>query len=148
MSFTETLVQRLSVVDKLDPVSQTNATVNMAAVDTLYFGRLMYVINVGAIGAAGTVDFKLQSCATSGGTYVDIAGKAITQIIAASKIAKIGVMAEDLGTLATPARFVRGVLTVGVNAVLICVTAYGAVGRWKPENKFNEIAAVFSTISD
>ena len=58
-------------------------TDNGAAVDTLNAYCALIVLNVGVITGAGTVDVKVQECATSGGTYTDITGAAFTQVVAA-----------------------------------------------------------------
>ena len=38
------------------------------------------LVNAGVIASSGTVDCKVQSSATSGGSYADITGAAITQM--------------------------------------------------------------------
>jgi hypothetical protein len=149
------LATSLCLVDKLDPVSQGAGAVNMAAVDMLFFNRVLYTVQVGAVGGAGTIDFKLQGSILGTSTWVDLTGRAITQITAANKVAKVGVTAEDVGTQpatsgVTYFRYVRGVLTVGTNAVLIAVTAYASIGRYRPEVAASgkELSAVTQTIAD
>jgi hypothetical protein len=147
VSFTETMVQRMSVVDNLDPQSLSGATQNGNAIDTLYWGRLLFVLNIGTVGTS--VAFKLQGSKVSGSGYADLSGFAITTVTTGSKIEKIGIKAEDVGQTSQPGgyRYVRYVLTT-VGACLVCVTVYGAVGRYKPENKFNQVSAVDQEISD
>jgi hypothetical protein len=140
-SFTE----RVSVVDQLAPLSQGAATVNGAAVDMLYFSRLMYILKVGVV-STGTVDFKLQGSVNGTSGWTDLTGKAITQITASTKIVKVGVVAEDLQ--GGGYRYVRSVLTAAVAASLVDVTALATCGAYKPEASFNQIAAVTQTIAD
>lgn len=50
-------------------------------VDTQGYGGVMFVYNI-TTAAGATFDSKVQECATSGGTYVDVTGAANTQVIA------------------------------------------------------------------
>jgi len=157
------LTQSLAIVDALHPVSQSAATVNGAAVDMLFFHRIMYIVDIGVMAGGSTVDFKLQSSDTSGfSTANDLSGKAITQLLAAggnNRIVKVGAQAEDLSSSGITAqqRYIRSVLTVGSAASLACVLALAGLGRWKAEAGASgtagvasgkEIAAVKQTISD
>lgn len=47
------------------------------------FHEIIILGTLGAMVATGTCDFKLTICATSGGTYVDSAGSALSQALAA-----------------------------------------------------------------
>lgn len=157
------LTQSLAIVDALHPVSQSATTVNGAAVDMLFFHRIMYVVDIGVFGSSATVDFKLQCSDTSAfSTANNLSGKAITQLLASggnNKIVKVGAQAEDLASsgFTNQQRYIRGVLTVGVNATLACYLAFAGLGRWKAEAgtastagvaSGKEIAAVTQTISD
>jgi hypothetical protein len=149
------LANSLCLVDKLDPVSQAAATVTMAAVDMLFFERILYTVQVGAVGGAGTVDFQLQGSVNGTTGWTLLTGKQITQITAANKVAKVGATGEDVGTQpatsgVTYYRYIRGQLIVGTNAVLIAVTAYASLGRYRPEVAASgkELAAVIQTIAD
>src|SRR5205085_1873818 len=106
-------------------------TVNGAAVDFSKIQRLMAVVQVGAVGGGpGTVDAKLQSNSKSdfSGTTTNLSGASITQISSANKIATIECRADQL-----PAgdRYVRLVVTVGVNAVLIAAVVLGGEAEYK-----------------
>ena len=83
------------------------ATVNGIAVDTKGFANLMAVAEVGAAEgspSAQTFNAKLQEADTSGGSYTDITGAAITEITADDKSAQIQLLGLGTGTLK---RFVR-----------------------------------------
>lgn len=62
--------------------SQTinGATVLSAAIDMKNAYRLVAILNVNTIAATGLLDAKLTQAVTSGGTYKDIPGKAMTQL--------------------------------------------------------------------
>lgn len=85
-------------VQAVDPIS-ASAVQTSAAIDTKGFNSgAVVVINGAATGTPSsyTVDAKVQHCDTSGGSYADVSGAAITQIVADSKIATIRL--SGLGT--------------------------------------------------
>jgi len=141
-------------VDALHPVSKAAATYLGTAVDMSYFGRIMYILDVGVFGSSATVDFQIQGSPTSGGTYAALTGKSITQMLAAggnNLICKVGATAEDFGTATTAARWSKYQLIVGTAATLVNVIGLASVGRYKPEDGASvgkEIAAVTQTIFD
>lgn len=61
----------------------TAAAVTSPAIDTVGFDRAMVVFYGAPTGAGTTEDGKVQECATSGGSYVDVPGATITQITTA-----------------------------------------------------------------
>jgi len=73
------LTDRAQIAVALAPVSKSAGSTTSAAVDMTGFGGGALLVNVGVIASSGTVDCKVQSSATSGGSYVDITGAAITQ---------------------------------------------------------------------
>ncbi|WP_375780862.1 hypothetical protein ACE103_20190 [Bradyrhizobium sp. ma5] len=71
--------QRVSVVDSINPQS-ANAALTTGWIDAGKFHNYMAVISLGVLGAAATVDAKIQQATSAAGTGAkDIAGKAITQ---------------------------------------------------------------------
>jgi hypothetical protein len=68
----------------IPPQNINGATVLSAAIDMKNAYRLAVILNVNTIAATGLLDCKLVQAVTSGGTYKDIAGKAITQLTNAS----------------------------------------------------------------
>ena len=99
----------------------------------------------GTLGASGTVDMKLQACATSGGTYADVAGCAITQITSgAENIAQLEISAETLMNL-NVGPYVKVVVTIGTAASLVSLIVEGGVARYEPAADEN-IAAVTQTV--
>lgn len=161
MSYTETMVQRLAIVDAVHSQSLGTGNTNMAAVDTLYFSRLMYILDVGTLGTNANVQFGLQgSPVTTSANFANItgfSGSSVNTVSAANSIVKVGIKAEDLGSqtggvgsFPNYGRYVRGLVIVNANASQVCCIALGAVGRWKPESVVGskEIAAVTQTVSD
>lgn len=74
------LTDRATVVVALAPVSKNAGTTTSSAVDMTGFGGGALMVSAGVISSSGTVDCKVQSSATSGGSYTDITGAAITQM--------------------------------------------------------------------
>jgi hypothetical protein len=137
--YTEQLSQALSLAGTaIDPVSQGVGTVTTGGVDLQKFKRVLFVLQVGSVGAAGTVDAKLQQSSQLGSGYADIAGSSITQVTASNKIATLEIRSEQL---TGSNRYVRLSVTVAGNAVLIGAVALGGEAVAKPASA-NDSAAV------
>jgi hypothetical protein len=143
MSFaTEKMGERLPVVGQISPASYGAGTQLTAAIDMANVRRVLFVIQTGVLGASATVDFKITGSATSGGTYADVTGRSITQIVKASgdnKLALLEVTAEQVG--AQGWRYIKGSLTVGTAASIVGVVALGDGLRTSEAGEF-DVAAV------
>lgn len=95
------------------------ATGNGTGVDTLGFEDLAFVVH-GVTASASTIDAKVQSSATSGGTYADVSGAAIVQIPASqtSKVSLINVKASKCSRWVRCLVTIAGTSTVDVVVVL------------------------------
>lgn len=124
------------VVAVINPVSQATGTVNTGWVDMQKFGALLAILAVGALGASGTVDAKIEQATDAAGAGAkEVAGSAITQLTKAgtddNKQVLINLRQEDLDKN-NSFRFVRLSVTVGtaaslVSAILLAFNArYGA----------------------
>jgi hypothetical protein len=126
----------LAVLGEINPVSQGTGTLTMGPVDMGKVGAILVELDIGSVGAAGTVDMKLQWSATSGGAYADIPNSAITQVTASNKKVQVELRAsrlsdQDLG------QFVRASVTIGGNAVLIAGRILGSKAHYYPASKQN-----------
>lgn len=86
------------VKSALDPIAASAAQTG-AVIDTKGFNSAQFVVvNGAATGSPSsyTVDAKVQECATSNGSFVDVTGLTITQMTADAKVQTIAV--EGLGT--------------------------------------------------
>src|SRR5262245_14651256 len=109
------------IVATIDPANNNNNTFLTDAVDMSRFSEIMALLVLGATDIA--INFKLQEATTSGGSYADIAGKAITAFGGTddNKQAIISLKSEEL----TPGKqFVKGSLTVdagttNINTVIV-----------------------------
>ncbi len=73
------------IVDAIDPSAQAVGTLTTGWIDASKFQRFAALIQTGVLGAAATVDAKLQQATDAAGTGAkDVTGKAITQIVKAT----------------------------------------------------------------
>lgn len=94
----------------IDPEDSAAATITGAAIDRTGFNSCVLHASAGAVtGApsAQTVDAKIQDSATSGGSFVDFAGGAITQITTVDSDAEVDI------DLSGAKAFIKVVVTVG-----------------------------------
>ncbi len=135
--YNQNITEGLSQLGSIPPASQSVAAHSTAAIGLKNSRRLLFAIHVGAISGGATVDFKVQACATSGGSYADVAGAAITQITSgAETIVFLEVKAESLQSLGV-GPYVKGVLTVGTAVCVAGVICYGGSNRYDPASDFN-----------
>ena len=136
----EQLSQGLTVLKQLPSQSLgTGTDTTLTGIDMSKVRRLLVVLNIGAVGAGpGTVDAKFRCATTSGGTYQDVSGGAITQVSASNKVVTMELRDDQL-----PAgyQFVQVSITIGTNAVLIGGVALGGEAESKPA-KSQDSAAV------
>jgi hypothetical protein len=140
------LSQQLAVVDKLDPVSQTPATVTGAAIDMNVHRKVLYIIDLGAITATATIDASITASATSGGSYVLVPGKAVVQVLAAggnNKVLKLEIASSEMPS---GKEFIKLSIVVGTAATLLSYLALADSDRYEPANLY-DLAAVTQTIS-
>jgi hypothetical protein len=132
--YQEQLTQGLAVVDVLNSQSVNNASVSSLGVDMSKFKRVIFYLGNGGVGAAGTIDARLQSAASSGfssGVH-NMAGSNIAQITTNNVWASIEVSAERVQALNPGDRYVRLNLTGGGNAVTVYMLALGGEAAQKP----------------
>jgi hypothetical protein len=136
--FTEKLTEALSVADVLNTGTINNTNANSAGLDMSKFHRAMWLIQAGSLGAAGTLDGRLQSCANSNfaSGVNNIANSNLTQITTATTpgnnaVATVEVRADQI---TAGDRYVRLQLTGGGNAITAGAIGLGAEANHKPGN--------------
>ena len=84
------LLGRTKIVQSVAPVT-SNTALTETAIDCTGFDRVCHIINVGAMTATGTFDYKVQedSAAAMNVAAADITGAALTQVLAATGAKKI-----------------------------------------------------------
>jgi hypothetical protein len=136
----EQLTQALTVLGKMDPAS-TNAgtTQPITDIDMSKVRRVMFIINIGSVGGAGTVDVSIKESKTAGGSYQALTNAvAITQVTTSNKIVTVELRDDQLDA---GYRYVQVNLTIGANAVVLGMTCLGGEAEAKPA-KAQDIAAV------
>lgn len=127
--------ERVAICNALNPISSVAVQTGgwVAAKD---FYKFLAIIQAGVIGAAATVDAKLQQATDSAGTGVkDITGKAITQFTKAgtddNKQAEINCNQTDLD-IANGFTHLRLVITPATAASLVAGLLLGFDARLPP----------------
>ena len=83
------LLGRTKIVQSVAPVT-SNTALTETAIDCTGFDRVCHIINVGAMTATGTFDYKVQEDSATGmATAADITGAALTQVKAATGASKV-----------------------------------------------------------
>ena len=140
MNYNENMTEALAVLGQLASAVQTVAAHAIGPFNMANFRKVLFIVDLGALGTSATVDFKVQAEPTNGGTATDITGAAITQITAgATSLLLVEVRAETVEALGL-GPWIKGVLTVGVAASAASVVALGAIARYKPESDYNVVA--------
>lgn len=129
---------KATVLAVLNPISQGAATVTTGWVAMSTYENVLAILKVGALGASGTVDAKLQQASDGSGTGAkDITGKAIAQLTQAgtdsNKQALINVRSEELD-INGGFTHVRLSVTVAVAASLIDAILLGFDARYQPQS--------------
>lgn len=141
--------QRIAVLATIDPQSvASGAAVTSPWVPMAGVNRLLVTLMLGAIGANGTVDAKLQQATKADGTGTkDIAGRALVQLAAASganRQAHIQLEAEDMDTNGGFA-FVRVYAAAGTAAAQLAALVQGLDFREGPASD-GQAATVVQTV--
>lgn len=114
MGLTTKQYEEYSVVGIIDPDAYTAAAYLTAAIDMSLYADVMAIVMAGDLGTNATLDAKATDSATSGGSYADISGKAITQLTEAgtdsNKQAIIHLRGSELNS---GKRYVKFSMTVG-----------------------------------
>ena len=139
--------EEAAVVATVDPDAYAAAAYNSDEVDMSKWERIQAIVFAGTLGASATLNFKLQSSATSGSGFADITGKAITALTQAGtdddKQAIINLRSDELPD---GHRYVIAVMTVGVAASDAGAVIMGHRPRYAPATD-NDLASVDEIIS-
>jgi phage terminase large subunit-like protein len=122
--------QKSKIVLAVAPSAGSVATYTPIVVDGTGFDRVKFVIATGAAGAGNsTMSFKVQSSATSGGSYADVSGAASAGLTKAANASTIQVYDIPVD----PAKpFMKAVGAVGTDTLANCIIAELYNGRSFP----------------
>jgi len=144
---TEQLSQALSVADVLNSATVNNTNANSTGIDMSKFKRVMYVIQCPSLGAAGTLDGRLQSCslANFASNVHNVTNSNLTQINTSTTpgnnaVATIEVRADQLQA---GDQYVRLQLTGGGNAITVGAIGLGGEAIHKPGNLLGDVNNTF-----
>jgi hypothetical protein len=133
--------EQWAVVGVIDPDANTAAAYDSDEVDMSLWSRLVAVVQAGTLGSSATLDFKLQDSTSSGGSFSDISGKAITQLTQAGTDAdKQAIINLRFDELQEDGRYVKAVMTVGT-ATSDCSAILMGLPRYYPASD-NDISSV------
>ncbi len=136
--------EELAILATIDPASLAVGTVTTGWISVANFHALIADIHSGVLGAAATLDAKLQQALDAVGTSAkDVPAKAITQLTqvggGSNRQALINVKPEELDTV-NGFGFVHLFLTVGVAASLASAQLLGVNPRYATADAFNQPA--------
>ena len=137
--------EQWAVIGVVDPDANGAAEYLTAAIDMSMWSRIVAVVQTGTLGTSATVDLKLTDSDATGGTYTDISGKAITQLVKASNDDDQAVINLRFDELNTDARFVKAAVTVGT-ATSDCSAIVMGLPRYYPASD-NDIASVVEIVN-
>ena len=129
------MTTRNPLVVAIAPSNQAAGAQSTGWISVADYFNFMALVNVGALGASGTVDAKIEQAQDSSSTGAkDVAGKAITQIVASNKTAAIDINQNDID-VTNGFTHIRLTITVGTAACDTAATVIGAYARYeKPDN--------------
>lgn len=143
----EKLSEQLAVVAKLDPKSQSAATVTSDSIDMAKIKRVAFILQTGTLGTAATVDMAIKGDTASGGSYTTtITGKSIAQLVKASNDNNIAIVEVSAAEVAAQGyRYIRASVTVGTAASLVSLVALGGNLAYSSASE-NDLAAVVEIV--
>ena len=74
------LSDKIKIVNAVVPTVGSAGAMSATVVDGTGYDRCMFILTTGAATAGATGTFKIQSSATSGGSYADVSGAALTNL--------------------------------------------------------------------
>ncbi len=141
--YTETIAQAIGVVDVINSQTVTNTSVSSNGIDMREWRRAAFLIQLPSLGAAGTLDGRLQASNTSNfASVTNIPGTNLTQITTASTpnnnaLATVEVRGDQLAQLGNNLRYVRLNLTGGGNAITVAAVGLGKDPIQHPGSQYN-----------
>lgn len=142
LPYNERITEAIAYAARLAPASVGVGTATLGPVQLAQTKKALFILSLGAFGGSATVDAKVQTSATSGGTYADVSGGAITQQTATGLVL-IEVRAETLSNL-DHNQWVRVLVTVGTAAVFVSGEVLLAPTDYSPASLLN--ATILQTL--
>ena len=138
MAYTAQFSEETTLVDKINYGTVTNASVNSLGVNMANVERVVYKIEAINMGAAGTIDARLQGSAASNfSTVTNLTGTNITQMTTNNTTTWVEIRSDQLAQAKAGLQYVRLNLTGGGNAVTCIVYGEGKDCSQRPASAFN-----------
>lgn len=146
----ELFTEKVAVLGTIDPDAYGTGTQGTDWVDMSKFDQVGFVVQAGEFQSGAKLDFKVQEATSiAGADAQDLSGKAITQLTEAGtdddKQAVVNVKAFEL-SMNDGYRYVRGLLTVTIDAIDAAVLVLGVDPRYSPASNF-DLSSVDEIIS-
>jgi hypothetical protein len=132
--------ESLANLAEILPSAQTVGTVTSSPFQLNKSRKAMATIMVGTPGSGGNVNAKFRWCATSGGTYADVTGAAMTQMTTAG-IQQIEIRADRVNALGF-GPFFQLSMTVATATTPTAAVVQGADARYMPNSDNNDAAVL------
>jgi len=130
--FPEQANEKIAFLARISPQSQAAGTVQTGAVAVGDAMRHYFLISMGAMGASGTVDVKLQESILSTGPWVDITDGDLAQLVDGTDDDKDHYIEIAASQLSRNYDYVRAHITVATAASLFGVHHIGFDGHHGP----------------
>ncbi len=148
--FMESMKQQLAPIDVVN-IGNTTANFNSAiGIDMSKFKRALFVLQLGVLNTAATLDARLQSSAFSSlNTVVNITGTNITQVLAASNsntIVLMEVRSDQVAQQNAGHRYVRLNCVVGGSSINIGVIGFGCEPIQRPADQYVNTTIVIQEV--
>jgi hypothetical protein len=138
MSWTEQLTQKLAYIDVINSQSVNNASISSIGVNMSKVKRLLYIITPTNVGAAGTIDGRVQSSATSNfSTAHNVANSNFTTLNTNNVATTVEVRADQIVGNNAGDVYARLNLTGGGNAVTVWAVGIGGDSTQDPASQYN-----------
>lgn len=136
--FNETATQRLAIADVINSQSVNNASVSSIGIDMLKFRRAFWTVSNGGLGAAGTIDGRIQTSPNSNFNVVhNIANTNLTQMNTNNVIASMEIRSDQVIQANPGDRYARINLTGAGNAITVFAQGFGIDAIQSPGNQYN-----------
>ena len=128
----ESLEQKAVVVQAVGSTVGAGGAKTGREIDTAGYSEALVILTLGDVSATGTLGVKVQDCATSGGSFVDVAGAAFSSKSGAvDNNVYIGRLKLD-GNLVK--RYIKVIGTQATDTVDYTVTIILLGGQYNPQN--------------
>lgn len=83
------LPDKIKIMPTVVPSAGAATGMTEIEIDGRGYSRVMWIVTTGAAATGATLDFKIQSATATGGSFADVSGAALTQVLAAAGASKV-----------------------------------------------------------